>query len=67
MFTGWFCFIVIHLNEQIMSYNVYARTCDGRNELCRENLNVDDACDFVVANEAHYVSLGYEYLIALPY
>jgi hypothetical protein len=50
-----------------MNYNVYARTCDGQNELCKENLNVDEACDFVIENESHYVSLGYEYLIALPY
>jgi hypothetical protein len=50
-----------------MIYNVYARTCDGQNELCKSDLSVDEACDFVVENESHYVSLGYEYLIALPY
>ena len=27
----------------------------------------NDFCHFVIENESHYVSLGYEYLIALPY
>ena len=48
-------------------FNVYARSVDGTNELAKADLLVNEACDFINENEAYYVSLGYLYLIALPY
>ena len=50
-----------------LMFNVYARSVDGTNELAKADLLVNEACDFINENEAYYVSMGYLYLIALPY
>ena len=60
-------YMFFRLVDISIMYNVYARSVDGTNELAKDGLLVNEALDFIDENEAYYVSLGYLYLIALPY